>query len=197
MDLTIFLADPRLQQLALLGVAAALSGLLVLATLLISYNLFRAVRQMKALKGELASLVAAVASLGTVDLIDEATCPADPESTLSEETSPRGGPRGKSEKEAAAERRLAEAELIAAELRGEMDSIPGPGERKTEPQDTNGRRREELRKAIARLPLPSAEEAARKAAATRVRKKLDVQQTIAIAAKEGVNRRLKVAGKKR
>ena len=147
MNLTTLLSDPRLQQQIWQGGAVMLSGLAVLGVLLISCRLSKTMRQVKILKGELASLLGMVASSKAVDLTLEMVTPKVREPRVQMEESVA---------ETTTESRTTGGDSLEPESWKELDSI--------EPSRMD--RRETVREAIA-LPLPSAEEIARKAIRTR------------------------------
>ncbi len=148
MDLTMLSSDPRLQQQILQGGAVVLSGLAVLGILLISYRLSKIIRQVKILKNELTSLLCMVASLKAADLTEELAIPKVREHRVHMEESVA---------ETTMERRTTGGDSLEPESWKELDSI--------EPSKMD--RRKMVREAIARLPLPSAEEIAQKAIRTR------------------------------
>jgi len=147
MNLTILSSDPRLQQQIWQGGAVVLSGLAVLGVLLISCRLSKTMRQVKILKGELASLLGMVASLKAVDLTLEMATPKVREPRVQMEESVA---------ETIMESRTTGGDSLEPEPWKELDSI--------EPSRMD--RREMVREAIA-LPLPSAEQIAQKAIRTR------------------------------
>ncbi len=148
MNLIVLLSDPRLQQPIWQGGAVVLSGLAVFGILLISCRLSKMVRQVKILKGELASALGMVASLKAIDLTMEMAIP---------EVREPGVQMEKSVAETMMERRTTGGDSLEAESWKESDSV----------EPSNMDRREMVREAIARLPLPSAEEIGRKAIRTK------------------------------
>ena len=150
MNLTLLLSDPRLQQPIWQGGAVVLSGLAVFGILLISCRLSKMMRQVKILKGELASALGMVAASKAIDLTIEMAIPEVRESGVQME---------ESVVETMMERQATGGDSLEPESRKDADSI--------EPSKMD--RREMVREAIARLPLPSAEEIGRKTIRTKRR----------------------------